>query len=98
MSVSNTFPRPLFGEMMVQQQGSEIPFSDKKMGIDLDSLTALFLSKGSSKSANVVLDSCFYQTVHKTCSDVDQTLTLDDLFDCFSILTAGEISVHECST
>lgn len=74
--------------MMVQQQGSEIPFSDKKMGIGLDSLTALFLSKDSSKSANVDLDSCFYQTVHKTSSDVNQTLTLDDLFDCFAILTA----------
>lgn len=58
------------------------------MGIDLDSLTVLFLSKGSSEGANVVLDSCFYQTVHKTSSDMDQTLTLDDLFDYFAILTA----------
>lgn len=88
MSVSNAFLQLLFGEMMVQLQGSEMPFSDKKMGIGPDSLTALFLSKGSSNRANVVLDSCFYQNVHKTSSDVDQTLTLDDLFDCFAILTA----------
>lgn len=88
MSVSSVLFQSLFGEMMVQQQRSEIPFSDKKMGIGLGSLTALFLSKASSNCANVVLDSCFYQTIYKTSSDVDQTLTLDDLFDCFTILTA----------